>query len=64
MPPHQPPQPLEADLNGPASEFALYCQEELQRRANSGEDFDAELYEEAVQFVLRHLQHRQGRGAT
>jgi hypothetical protein len=64
MPPHQPPQPLEADLKGPASEFALYCQEELQRRSNSGDDFDAELYEEAVQFVLSHLQKHQGSGAA
>jgi hypothetical protein len=24
MPPHHPPRPLEADLKGPAGEFALY----------------------------------------
>ena len=60
MPPQNPPRPLEAELKGPAGEFSIYCQEELQRRSNSGEDFDAELYEEAVQFVLSKLRKRQG----
>jgi hypothetical protein len=60
MPTQNPPRPLEAALKGPAGEFSFYCQEEFQRRSNSGEDFDAELYEEAVQFVLSKLQKRQG----
>ena len=60
MPPEHQPRPLEAELKGPAGEFSIYCQEEFQRRSNSGEDFDAELYEEAVQFVLSKLKQRKG----
>lgn len=60
MAPQNQPRPLEAELKGPAGEFSIYCQEELQRRSNSGEAFDPELYEEAVQFVLSKLQKRQG----
>ncbi len=52
--------PLEAELKGPAGEFSAYCQEELQRRSNSGEEFDAELYNEAIQFVLSKLKKRKG----
>lgn len=54
------PRPLEAELKGPAGEFSTYCQEEFQRRSNSGEEFDAELYHEAVQFVLSKLKKRKG----
>ena len=61
MPPERDAKPLEAELKGPAGEFSEYCKAERQRRENSGEDFDADLYEEAVQFVLNNLQKRSGR---
>ena len=60
MPAQNPSRPLQAELKGPAGEFTTYCEEEFQRRSNSGEAFDAELYEEAVQFVLSKLKRHQG----
>lgn len=60
MPPKDEPKPLAAGLKGPAGEFAEYCTAEFQRRAGSGEEFDPELYKEAVQFVLSKLQKNKG----
>ncbi len=37
-------------------EFTRYCQEEMQRRMNSGDDFDAQAFEQARELTLRKLQ--------
>ena len=44
---HRPQRPSEA--------FADYCRAERDRRANAGAPFDAELFDEAVDLVLRRL---------
>jgi hypothetical protein len=43
------------ELMGPARYFSLFCEAELKRLRKSEIDFDAELYNEAVKFVLRKL---------
>ena len=60
MAPEHDPKPLEYVRKGPASEFAEYARGEFHRRANLGDDFDAALYDEAVQFILNTIekQHR------
>lgn len=45
-----------ACLTGAAREFALFCAMEMERRAISSYEFDAELYKEAVKLVLHLLQ--------
>jgi len=45
----------ELELSGPAKSFANFCKEELVRRSNTEEDFDAETYTDAVKLVLRKL---------
>ncbi|MGD2082262.1 MAG: hypothetical protein PVF91_04810 [Chromatiales bacterium] len=40
---------------GPAQDFAAFCEEERERRRNSGEAFDEEGFDEAVDLVLRKL---------
>jgi hypothetical protein len=42
-------------LRGPARDFAEYCELEKERRQNSGEAFDADTYDRAVDLVLRRL---------
>lgn len=37
-------------------EFSSYCQEEKERRMNSGEEFDEAAFEEAMELTLRKLQ--------
>lgn len=44
---HRPQRPSEA--------FADYCRAERERRANSGAPFDAALFDEAADLVLRRL---------
>ena len=44
-----------ADLKGPARDFADYCRAEKDRRMNSDTSFDVELFDEAVELVLRKL---------
>jgi len=36
-------------------EFSNYCQEEKERRMNSGEDFDEKAFEAAKELTLRKL---------
>ncbi len=55
----QPDKPRPLSLYGPqrAGElFAEYCAGERERRLNSGQPFDAALFDEAVDLVLRRLQ--------
>ena len=40
------------DRAGPFRDFAAYGELELERRRNSDQDFDAELFHEAVELVL------------
>ena len=43
------------DLGASAKEFLAYCNAERERRLNSGEAFDQQAYDEAVELVLRKL---------
>ena len=43
------------DLGGSAREFLNYCNAERERRLNSGDDFNQEAFDEAVELVLRRL---------
>ena len=42
-------------LGASAEEFLAYCDAERERRLNSGEPFDEEAFEQAVQTVLDKL---------
>ena len=46
-----------SDLNGPAKDFAEFCDAEFERRRNSDAPFDEESYREAMELVLRKLAH-------
>ena len=39
----------------PSAEFAAYCEAEFERRLNSGEPFDEDLYRRAMALVLDRL---------
>jgi len=43
------------ELSGPAKSFASFCKEELIRRSDTEEDFDPDVYADAVKLVLRKL---------
>jgi hypothetical protein len=47
--------PDAANLKGPARDFALFCVGEIQRRENSGREFDLALHNEAVKLILSKL---------
>jgi hypothetical protein len=40
----------------PATEFATFCAAERERRSNADPDFDAEVFDEAVQLIVHKLQ--------
>ena len=40
---------------GAARKFKAYCDADRERRLDSGVDFDADIYDEAVRVVLRRL---------
>lgn len=44
-----------SELNGPAKDFAEFCDAEFERRRNSDAPFDEESYREAMEIVLRKL---------
>jgi len=46
----------------PSEEFALYCETEFERRLNSGEDFDAAAYREAMELVMTRLKILEAEG--
>ncbi len=50
-------------LKGSATEFASYCEQEFERRRNSSEPFDEELFKDTVVMVLNRLRtiEREGR---
>ena len=43
------------DIGASAKEFLNYCEAERERRLNSGETFDQEIFDEAVEMVMRRL---------
>ena len=43
------------ELGGPLQDFLDYCEAELERRRNSGEEFDEEVYREAIDLVVRRF---------
>jgi len=40
----------------PATEFAAFCTAERERRGNANPDFDAAVFDEAVQLIVRKLE--------
>ena len=42
-------------------EFREYADNEAKRLRNSDQDFDADLYQQAVDLVLHKLQHTEGK---
>lgn len=57
------PKPLnKATLRGPINDFQAFCETEIERRRNSGEDFDESLFDEAVELVIKRLQQMEERG--
>lgn len=51
----QSPSQLPEGLGASAEEFLAYCNAERERRLNSGESFDQEAFEAAIQMVLDKL---------
>ncbi len=51
-----------AKLRGPIQDFKSYCKAELERRRNSGKEFDEDLFNEAVELVVRRLEVMEERG--
>jgi hypothetical protein len=51
----QTPTQGDEELGASAEEFLAYCDAERERRLNSGEAFDQEAFEQAVQMVLDKL---------
>ena len=51
----QTPSQVPEGLGASAQEFLAYCNAERERRLNSGENFDQEAFEEAIQMVLDKL---------
>ena len=50
-----------SDIRGPEAHFNAYCEDEHERRSNSGEAFDEVLFEKAVKLAKRKLQVRMRR---
>jgi len=40
----------------PATEFVAFCTAERERRGNADPDFDAEVFDEAVQLIVHKLE--------
>ncbi|MEA2079141.1 MAG: hypothetical protein U9P00_04660 [Pseudomonadota bacterium] len=40
----------------PATEFAAFCAAERERRSNADPDFDAEVYDEAVELIVHKVE--------
>ncbi len=53
--------PLNAKgLQSPAAAFATFCKEERERRASSGESFDEDRFDEAMELALKKLKVLEG----
>ena len=44
-----------SDLSRPSTGFMHYCEQELERRRNSGEDFDEAAFLEAMELTVARL---------
>ncbi len=55
--PNQQPPP-DARQPGPARDFAAFCELDRERRRNSDDGFDPNLFDEAVTLVLDRLEAR------
>ena len=51
-----------SELQGPTKDFARYCEQEFERRRNSGEPFDEAAYREAMEMTLLRLQAMEEEG--
>ena len=59
MPDTSPPRPPESPAPiGPAKDFASFVELEYERRRNSDDDFDPDVFREAVDLVLGKLRSR------
>ncbi len=45
-----------ADRGGPLQDFLAFCEAELERRRDTGEQFDEAAYKEAMDLVVRKFQ--------
>jgi len=45
-----------SDFSRPSKGFMLYCEQELERRKNSGEEFDEVAFLEAMQLTIARLE--------
>jgi len=45
-----------SDLSRPSTAFMRYCEEELERRKNNGEEFDESAFLEAMQLAMSRLE--------
>lgn len=62
MPQKHKSKPLSSSgIRGPEAHFKAYCEDEYDRRSNSGEPFDDVLFEEAVKLAKRKLRVRMKR---
>jgi len=43
-------------VRNPATEFAAFCAAERERRSNADPDFGADVFDEAVQLIVRKLE--------
>lgn len=51
-----------SDLSKPSSGFTRYCEQELERRRNTGEDFDEAAFLEAMELTIARLQMLEDEG--
>lgn len=50
--------------NAASEEFRRFCEAELERRQNSGGEFDGETYREAMEMVVTRLRQLEEEGKT
>ncbi len=63
MPTSEEPRPLSLHRSQLAADaFAEYCGAERERRRNTGGGFDATLFDETVELVVRKLRRREQEG--
>ena len=46
----------------PATEFATFCEAERERRSNADPDFNSDVFDEAVDLIVRKLQAMNAEG--
>lgn len=49
-------------LQGSSLDFFEHCTDEMERRRDSGDEFDESAFREAMELVLRRLQHLEEEG--